>query len=545
MSEEIQYAGIISRTPPEGLVDWVLQQGELKEEYLIYKSASQTTVEVHCSACKKMFTAEKVETHCCHNAYMPAPFGFIDPGTNDPVISRENAFCPLCGAEAELIHVGNCRYGIEQSAYIAVPGRVELPGKMDRFVLTEWRLERYIDKKGQSSFYHHPWTAWVVDEKKVVRLMGYQKCLSSISLRDLTQRKTFLDDFGNADLIWPTRSEDLAGTTAENCKLDRYIEQGGKCLVAYLAMWRKKPAVENLVMQGYGKLVDELINAEQTHGTYDRNKGIPKLAEVNWKEKRPHRMLGMSKEEFRGPGRDLSARDWKLLMWARGEGIDVRLPEDMRTLKRQGTQGCKELLELTGKDGFLRGARYLQKQNENVYTLRDYRRDAATAGWDLNDQSILWPKHLKRAHDRAAEAAREKMEKESVTRFRERYKALSRYTAEFDGILIRPCKTQTELTNEGKALHHCVAGYAKDVAAGKTAIFFIRRATEPEKPWYTLELDEKMLRVKQNRGEYNCDRTEEVKQFEAKWLAWLRAGAKRDKNGMPVQAKKNNGRNAA
>ena len=76
--------------------------------------------------------------------------------------------------------------------------------------------------------------------------------------------------------------------------------------------------------------------------------------------------------------------------------------------------------------------------------------------------------------------------------------------------------------------------YAKDHANGKTAIFFVRRAKEPKKSYYTLELDEGKLTVRQNRGRRNCARTKEVEEFEAVWLAWIRAGAPRDAKGRPV-----------
>lgn len=57
---------------------------------------------------------------------------------------------------------------------------------------------------------------------------------------------------------------------------------------------------------------------------------------------------------------------------------------------------------------------------------RDYLDSSRTAGWDLTDPAVLWPKNLEAAHDRAAEAARIRVKQESKALFRERYKALSR-----------------------------------------------------------------------------------------------------------------------
>lgn len=87
-------------------------------------------------------------------------------------------------------------------------------------------------------------------------------------------------------------------------------------------------------------------------------------------------------------------------------------------------------------------------------------------------------------------------------------------------------------------MHHCVWTYAERHAAGKTAIFFIRRTVEPRTPYYTLELDEKSLTVKQNRGLRNCGKTPEVQNFENLWLAWVRAGARRDTSGKPILPKR-------
>lgn len=75
-------------------------------------------------------------------------------------------------------------------------------------------------------------------------------------------------------------------------------------------------------------------------------------------------------------------------------------------------------------------------------------------------------------------------------------------------------------------------------AEGKTAIFFIRRTVEPWKPYYTLELDEKKLTVRQNRGLRNCGKTAAVQAFEDLWISWVRAGARRDEHGKPVLTEK-------
>lgn len=106
--------------------------------------------------------------------------------------------------------------------------------------------------------------------------------------------------------------------------------------------------------------------------------------------------------------------------------------------------------------------------------------------------------------------------------FAERAVELEWLSFKAGGLLIRPCASEDELIQEGRELHHCVSSYAKSHAEGKTAILFIRQAKAPDKPFFTLEFDEKNLTVVQNRGLRNCDRTPEVAAFEKAWLEQVR-----------------------
>lgn len=84
-------------------------------------------------------------------------------------------------------------------------------------------------------------------------------------------------------------------------------------------------------------------------------------------------------------------------------------------------------------------------------------------------------------------------------------------------------------------MYHCVGTYGKKHATGKTAIFFIRRVARPKEPYFTLEFSEVLQTVVQNRGKNNCVRTPEVEAFEKEWLAWVRAGAPRNRAKRPAE----------
>lgn len=78
---------------------------------------------------------------------------------------------------------------------------------------------------------------------------------------------------------------------------------------------------------------------------------------------------------------------------------------------------------------------------------------------------------------------------------------------EDENYLIRLPVDGNEIQQEGLTLHHCVGGYAYSHESGATTIMFLRKKSEPDKPFYTIEVeiglaDGKVagLRIKQIHG---------------------------------------------
>ena len=541
--EQIDYEPLLPKTPPVDLVQWALEQEAFEQEYLIYKAGRvyepledrmRPAVEVVCTHCGKTFYAEKVDAGGCSACYAPAPFGWYHQEMSEAVISGSLTMCPVCGCEVKVVHVGSIPKGIEEGAWVTTMSRLPVEGHKDRFVLTEWLVKRWIEKSGKSRYTTDPYSAWVVEEKKVVRLMGYLRTMGgSISIfHKWAQRKTFNDVYGTVSICYPWDKSILEGTTAENCKLDLYQDAGGKRLVAYLSLWRKRPAVENLLVQGCGYFLAELIDRERNSG-YDHG-GIPKLKDINWKEKRPAQMLGLNKEEFRHMRRmRWNVEDLERYRLVKASGLPLKLPEDLHLLRSRPAYEINRILEEGPLGDFWRILRYLEKQKESWSTLQDYWRMAREDGRDLEDSLVRWPRSLGASHAsqieerQAAEARKEaaKRAEQIAARaplFQARAQELDKLSFALGGLMIRPCANEDELILEGKLLHHCVATYAKRYAESRTAILFIRRISEPDKPFFTLEFDEEKNMVRQNRGLRNCDRTPEVAAFETAWLNHVR-----------------------
>ena len=87
-------------------------------------------------------------------------------------------------------------------------------------------------------------------------------------------------------------------------------------------------------------------------------------------------------------------------------------------------------------------------------------------------------------------------------------------------LLIRIPESVSEIIAEGSNLHHCVAGYAERHAEGKLHILFIRKKSNPDKPFYTMEVSTDG-RIMQVRGHRNRDPTPGVRAFVEAYKIYL------------------------
>ncbi len=544
--EQHDYAAELPQEPPEGLIPWLQKKGKLQEHVIWYKAAwvhdpltgqRNRMAELHCSACGDTMYTDRIPKP-------GATFGYFDPESGHPVSNGNRVRCPMCGCAAEALHVGRGRGGRYGKEYW--PLTITRVG--DRLALVGWCVGKYISCEGVERISCRQYEAYVVEERKVVRLMGYIKCLSTVSFfGHWEQRRNCLDNWGEAGLVYPWDRRLLIGSTAENSKLDLYMRAAKEPYpVTYLRLWQRHRNIENLIMQGCGALVGEMIRAESYRYSYERARGVPQLAEINWKEKRPAKMLGLTGEEFRFCREfKWTPEELQFYRLCRETGIRLRVPEDLADCKAAGLHWCRWVIEQE-RAPLLRTVRYLKRQRTkdrraDGHILDDYWRIAKSEGYDLSDEHVRFPKDLLRAHDRVteerrvreeAQRARDRAEKNEKLReaFAARLEALAPLAWQRGGILIRPCAAPEELDAEGKALSHCVATYKDKHASGKTAIFFVRKASEPDKPWFTLELNLSDFTVLQNRGKCNCARPKAVEAFEAAWLEHIRPMKKKKGN---------------
>lgn len=575
---------LVPRTPPEGLEHWALDVcgEELARCGLVYeveyvpdysllavldewaRPKKVKMVRVTCSCCggSMLLNWARVEKH---------GYGFVLPEDEEGDWSHtvttagDEVNCPMCG---ERVLVNKC--AAIRDYYVTAEAQVmsaALVGDgMALLALTGWTVQRRVYKSGSELLEIIPAEAYVFGPHDCVQLLGWRNGYSGKGgyfiqyTGSWSQPTAWKERWGQAEDIYNLTEALIDQSCLPHCKLDVYMQArpGARHYpVAYLRLYQAHPNVEAVLLHGLPAVLDGLIDTYAGAREWiDNRRGEMDLPQIDWAQTRPAQMLRLTKEELRMARR----RYWGLWAWELYVGAkkcgQQLTEEDVENAFRLGDERIGALIPY----GHLaRDIRYLLRQCEvlaveadaneadpipDAQLLLDYWDMSARLGRDLDGLSVRYPRDLVAAHDRATALVQQRELDDQANLFRVRRKVLSKYSFAADGLIIRPAASQRELTEEGDALHHCVATYGKRHAAGKTAIFFVRRANQPRKSYYTLELDEKKLEVRQNRGKHNCARTPEVQAFEDKWLAWVRAGAPRDARGRPVAEEKQERRSA-
>lgn len=172
----------------------------------------------------------------------------------------------------------------------------------------------------------------------------------------------------------------------------------------------------------------------------------------------------------------------------------------------------------------------LRKQNkQGVYyfmTLwKDYLDNCNTLEYDMHNEAIIMPKDLWREHDKVMKLVKVRADELLDKKMKEltEIRAQMEVTDMELGLFIRQPYTAKEIIAEGKTLDHCVGGYAERHAKGATTIMFLRRLSDPMKPFYTVEVDNNYT-IKQCYGYKNNrhePKTEDIYLFEERYQDYL------------------------
>ncbi len=485
--------------------------------------------------------------YTCHIGAMSAP----------PTKKPEPVVCPICGKLAKVKELGRtgkrdnlCAWyrvvvlRMWQGALWALAFETKkaygdeerLTDRPETRLLRVYRFIPGLAEKAYRLFDGYPWTGYVSMDTPPTKLP-----------LPVTEPFGWCSAEGMAYTV--INLEELRESPFRYCQAEAYFDGGTKPphtteLLRYLALCTQWPRqTEMLVKLGLQKAVHDLIANKK----WNRNA-------FRWAEADPQKAFDLSRPELRDFLALKTYADVKLDMAAwykrlRRAGMAVTFaaleelckeaPLTMGRLvgkmdRYQVTPG--RLLSYARKEKARKGQKRMSI-NTLLTEWVDYLEDAALLGYDLTNPIWLMPKDLHARHMSTTAAAATIREKQTSERYQKRLKKLvSRYTFSTKRWLIRPPVSAGEITVEGKALHHCVGGYAERHVKGSTTILFLRDRKRPGKPLVTIEM--KGNQIVQIHG-YQNDIGQAVKPMVRyadildPWLAWLAGGSKRNKDGTP------------
>lgn len=315
------------------------------------------------------------------------------------------------------------------------------------------------------------------------------------------------------------KDESFKKTNFKYCCIDKYMVEmlKGKYTkrypVKYLDKYNKHPVlVERLMKEGFEEfVVDKISQSYVTMCTY------------NWRAQTVSKFFKCDKAEVkRLSGKGLKKIEDYLFI----KSFNVGEPESewlRNQLECDGIFKKDKIRNIARHVSIQKAIKYMKKQNVTIYDYDDYLAQCIELELNLESAFIAFPQDFERAHQQNTDIINARHEekkmqalREKENKFKDRLKKLIKdYAFEADGLKIRPAERADEIVMEGKTLNHCVGSYADRHLQGTTTIFFIRKKSEPDKPYYTLELAGDC--ILQCRGMRNCGQTDEIKAFLKKW----------------------------
>lgn len=184
---------------------------------------------------------------------------------------------------------------------------------------------------------------------------------------------------------------------------------------------------------------------------------------------------------------------------------------------------------------------YLVKQSDEkrqkplsqaLTTYLDYMNMAEKLKMDISLEQIFKPKNLKKAHDQAVDMLNKKGWEETAEKAAKKFPKvnkelprLSKYEYKGSAYQIVAPRTITDIVREGSILGHCIHTcdfYYQRIETRESFIMFLRKNSDPDKPWYTLEVEPTgNIRQKRTVGDTQNDDLSAAVPFLHEWQKWL------------------------
>ena len=543
--------------PPQEFRDWVWEHGMSFSRYGIYKETKKGKAEFECTYCKKIGTVDRAKMRLRNNEKGECPFcgsrvTYKAKGRMSCQIIDERWFIYVDRQEKGfLLRYFNARRHIRNDSYIVGAlnkNRIEETlYEYSRCFWTFIGMKPVKDSYEWGVYHQRGNSRWIPDEGKIC-------CMECILYP------------GNLPQAWehtPMKYSALE-ILAQNIPTTAFRYEDA------MDVYLKFPKLEWLCKMGLNQLAKDAVRGFQYSNM---------VGKIDYKADTIYGILGLTKVNTKVlQAIDGNHYELRLLQVAQKYGIQMK-PEQLKEFYETFECNTELLKAKNRKISLHKLCRYIEKESErypigdknycrwnysyNRYTERkdpriERKQNMANdwleyIGWckelkyDLSNMFIYMPNNFRKVHDRTAEeykalqdkkaaaekrrreeAARKELEqtKKAMAEIFKKSEGMDAFSIKGKGLILVVPKSGDEIRAEGEALHHCVGGYVESVAKGETNIFFVRKADEPDKSYFTMEWNHN--KIIQCRGMKNCDMPPEVRAFTQVFEKKMQEAVKKD-----------------
>lgn len=422
---------------------------------------------------------------------------------------NESGFCPMCGAN---LQVKLSRYGRQNCRNEACFYYFE-KSLIDSNVII---CKGYYVSKDYAKDYKNPEMVYslraiyIFEDKKATML-------KTSWYNDNWEMKSSVFDFNQGSLApkmcylsIESIEKAIKGTIYQYIPYKMF--EGHYSMVKVFREYTKYPGLEQISKAGFVQIVEAKL------------KGWHIYSCLNYKGKDMFEILKLSRNDIKEIRKsEENATPLFLRLYQLQVKDKSRLsPAEVKNIENYYAYDYIKLKNILKYTTMKKSFKYMEKQytkykkelhvkSNVVITLSDYIDDCIKLEMDLKDDHVLFPKNIYTAHQNTIKQVKIKVDETLNLKMEARIKALEKYNFRYHGLVIRAARNTNELIEEGKALSHCVGTYADRHAKGETNILFIRKASKPDKSYYTIEIKKDI--IIQIHGKNNRSPSDDVKEF--------------------------------
>lgn len=451
---------------------------------------------VYCTACGLHFAADRISFRHGQKDYCPECGKLCEMVSNhykwDPLVRRhERNFAVVLPADNEQPDPlkRNCYITVVKVTLHYVQGMCEPVCNVEEH-------QRYIFTPDGRSLRFGRCVEWFNDGRKWYREITDWKCMSRFE--DPVFDGKCSEGYGiyNIDALMESCMRHSAAELIEFSS-GRYYNDIS--LLAYLRFYNRHRGAERLIKAGLQRIVKAEMHRRSRY--------------IDWNQTEPHRMLGLTRPEVKqvAEGKlDFYERRW--LMELMPDRSPAQLDKYSGVVSSYYRERISKMIQRSGipaVDVF----RYLGKSSMQGHTSEycDYIGQCRELGYDFANRQVAFPRDLRAAHQRATAAINALRREQEVARLKELEKQYAklrrkRRKLEFSAgdLFIRQPENAAEIIAEGEALSHCVGGYAERHMTGELAIMFLRKRSDPDTPYYTIEVskDNRLIQCREYKNNW-------------------------------------------